>query len=136
METLTVQTKKKYELVDLTEQLAALVEKTLNKSGIVLVFVPHTTATLICNEAEANLKSDILKLAKALEENAEFFGGFAHDYQEGNAHAHLVSAFAGNSRTLIIEDGQLKLGAWQSIMLLEMDGPRERQVWIKIISSS
>lgn len=136
MDAISVKSQAKYDLVGITRQVQSLVSKSGAKSGTVLVFVPHTTAGIICNEAETNLKSDILKVLGALDEHAEFFGGFAHDQQEGNAHAHIIAALSGTSRSFIIENGTLQLGTWQSIMLLEMDGPRKRTIFIKILTDN
>lgn len=135
MDAFMVQTKSKYELVDITSQVNACIQKTKIQSGIALVFIPHTTAGIICNENESNLKSDILKVIKKLEDKSKLFGGFTHDRDEGNAHAHIAAAINGSSRNFIIEGGKLKLGTWQSIMLLEMDGPRKRQIWMQIVAS-
>ena len=124
-----------YELIDITDRVRECVTKSGQKSGLALVYVPHTTAGIICNENETNLKGDILRVVKSLAENSKFFGGFKHDAQEGNAHAHIVSSICGNSRTFIFENGELVLGTWQAIMFLEMDGPRKRNVFLKIIPS-
>lgn len=133
METITVKSKAKYDFLDITDQIQAIVSGSRAKSGIVLVFVPHTTAGIICNENETNLKNDILRVLKALEQNSKFFGSFKHDAEEGNAHAHIAAALSGSSRSFIIEGGKLRLGTWQSIMFLEMDGPGDREVWTQII---
>ncbi|MDP3741531.1 MAG: secondary thiamine-phosphate synthase enzyme YjbQ [bacterium] len=135
MDKLDVLTKSKYELQDITAALANIVGKSRVSSGILVVFVPHTTAGIICNEAESNLKSDILKVLEALENNSDFFGGFAHDRDEENAHAHIAAALSGNSQSFIIENGKIMLGNWQSIMFLEMDGPRKREIWTQILKN-
>lgn len=135
METITISTKTEFQLLDITSEIESLVVNSQVASGIILVFTPHTTAGIICNESETNLKEDILKVLKALEQNSKFFGGFEHDRDEGNAHAHIVSSISGNSQSFIVENGRLKLGVWQNIMLLEMDGPREREIWVQIISN-
>ena len=140
METLTVKSQVKYQLIDITDKVADVISKSAIKSGIILVYVPHTTAGIVCNEDEARLKSDILKVPQAVEKHSDIFGGFEHDRDEGrpageagNAHAHIASALSGSSRCFIIAEGELQLGTWQSIMFLEMGGPRSRQVWVKII---
>ena len=135
METITVKSKAKYELIDITDKVADVISKSAAKSGVVIVFVPHTTAGIVCNEDETKLKDDILKVLKTLEQNSKFFGGFEHDRDEGNAHAHIAAALSGSSRNFIFEDGRLQLGTWQSIMFLEMDGPRDREIWVQILST-
>ena len=148
MENFNITTKKTFELVDITSEVQKIITKSGVASGMVLIFSPHTTAGIICNEAESRLKEDILKIAETLKNNSEVFGGFAHDADEGpparsagsrrageagNAAAHIVSSFSGNSRTFIIENGKVVLGTWQAIIFLELDGPRTRQVWVKMI---
>lgn len=133
MYSFTANTKAKFELINITAQIDRLVAESKIESGFALVFIPHTTAGIICNEDEARLKNDILQVIKTLKEKSRSFGGFAHDADEGNAAAHIVAALSGNSRSFIVRDGRLGLGTWQSVMLLEMDGPRPRKVWVKII---
>lgn len=130
-----VHTQSVFDLVNLTSQINQAIAKSGVKNGVVLVFIPQTTAGIICNEDETNLKTDILKIVSFLKNHSGFFGGFAHNSEDGNAHAHIVASIAGSSRSFIIAGGKLQLGTWQSVMLLEMDGPREREVWVKIISN-
>lgn len=135
MDSVAVKSQTQYELIDVTREVAEVISKSAVKSGTVLVFVPHATAGIVCNENEAHLKTDILKVMKAVDEHSDFFGGFDHDRDEGNAHAHITAALSGSSRSFVIEGGRLQLGTWQSIMFLEMDGPREREIWIQVINS-
>ncbi|WP_446897766.1 secondary thiamine-phosphate synthase enzyme YjbQ [Clostridium sp. LBM24168] len=124
-----VKTKKAQEFIDITK----LVVETLNMSGVkdgtVVIFVPHTTAGVTINEnADPDVVRDILwGLNKAFPEE----NGYLH--VEGNSHAHIKASLMGSSCSVIIEDGQLKLGTWQGIYFCEFDGPRNRKVYIRII---
>jgi secondary thiamine-phosphate synthase enzyme len=129
MEKLNVKTSRRIELIDITDRVQAAVAKSKTKSGICVVFCPHTTAGLTINEnADPSVQSDLINaLNKLIPANA----GYAHS--EGNADSHVKSSLFGSSLNVILEDGQLQLGTWQGIYFCESDGPRSREVWIKII---
>ena len=95
------------------------------------LYVPHTTAGLLINEnADPSVKTDILS---ALSEIAPQDADYSHS--EGNSDAHIKSSLVSQSLTLFIEAGRIALGTWQAIFFLEADGPRSREVWVKIITS-
>lgn len=129
MEKLGLKTNKRIELLDITEKIQAAVAKFKISDGVCLIFCPHTTAGLSINEnADPLVKSDIINaLSKIIPENA----GYAHS--EGNADSHVKSSLFGASLSIIIENGKLSLGTWQGIYFCEGDGPRHREVWVKII---
>lgn len=131
--TLDISSTHTFELINITDKVQKNTTDLGFENGIVITHVPHTTATLICNEDEARLREDILTVVSSLQKHASFFGGFSHDAEEGNAHAHIMSSIIGNTKSFIIEDGQLLLGTWQSILFLEMDGPRARKIHLKYI---
>jgi len=128
MEKINIKTARRIELVDITEEIQNIVTKSKIKEGVCFLFCPHTTAGLTINEnADPAVKKDILNtLNKLVPENA----GYAHS--EGNADSHVKSSLLGSSVTLFIEGGQLALGTWQGIYFSEGDGPRSRQVWVKL----
>lgn len=128
MEKINIKTARRIELVDITEEIQNIVTKNKIKEGVCFLFCPHTTAGLTINEnADPSVKKDILNtLNKLVPENA----GYAHS--EGNADSHVKSSLLGSSVTLFIEGGQLALGTWQGIYFCEGDGPRSRQVWVKL----
>jgi len=130
MEKISVKTNSRIELIDITEKIQAIVAKSKVKQGICFIFCPHTTAGLTINEnADPSVRRDILQaLNKLVPANA----GYSHS--EGNADSHIKSSIFGASLTIFIEDGQLAFGTWQGIYFCEGDGPRSRQVWIKIQS--
>ncbi len=132
MEKISIKTAKRIDLIDITGQIQNTVSKSKVKDGICFVFCPHTTAGLTINEnADPQVKRDIINtLDKLVPENA----GYAHS--EGNADSHIKSSLFGSSLTIFIEDGQLAFGTWQGIYFCEGDGPRSREVWIKILTDS
>jgi len=131
MEKIAVKTTKRIELIDITDKVQEAVSKSRIKDGICHVFCPHTTAGLTINEnADPSVKQDIVSaLNKVIPANA----GYLHS--EGNADSHIKSAIFGSSLTIFIEQGQLLLGTWQGVYFCESDGPRPREVWIKIINN-
>lgn len=96
--------------------------------GTVTTFVEHTTCGLLVNEADSRLLTDF----------ETFFGdvvadeGWAHDELDDNASAHLRAALLGPGVTIPVIDGELKLGTWQSVILVECDGPRRRSVRVTV----
>lgn len=129
MEVLTVRSKLSMELIDITSLVESVVSRSGIREGICLVHLPHATAALIVNENEAGLVRDLLRKLKE-----EFVReGWEHDRIDDNAHAHLASAFIGASRAFPISSGRLMRGTWQSLMLLELDGPRERKVVVTVM---
>lgn len=97
------------------------------RAGTCTVFVAHTTAGVVVNEAEPRLLADV---ENALEVIVPDDGDYRHDELDGNAAAHLRAMLAGESVTVPIVDGELALGTWQSILLVECDGPRQRTVQV------
>ena len=131
----TISTTAKQELIDITEQVEAIVHNAGAKEGVCLVFVPHATAGLILNEsADPNIKTDFLNaLNKAIPEHAQYL----HDRIDNNAAAHIKAALTGPSLLMPINRGRLVLGTWQAIMFCEFDGPRSgRRVIVQTISSA
>src|SRR3989338_8877031 len=129
MEKINIKTSKRIDLIDITEQVQNIVSKSKVKDGICFLFCPHTTAGLTINEnADPSVKSDMLNtLNKLVPENA----GYAHS--EGNSDSHIKSSLLGASLTIFIQGGQLALGTWQGIFFCESDGPRTREIWVKVM---
>jgi len=129
-----VSTNKKQDLIDITERVNDLVRKSGVEEGVCVVFVRHATAALIINENyDPHICIDFLNaLNKAFPEHA----GYLHDKVDNNAAAHIKAAILGPGETIIIEKGKLKLGTWQALMLVELDGPRSnREVEVRIIKT-
>ncbi|OGX39971.1 MAG: hypothetical protein A2984_00455 [Omnitrophica WOR_2 bacterium RIFCSPLOWO2_01_FULL_41_12] len=128
MEKINIKTSQRIDLIDITGQVQSVVAKSKTKDGVCFIFCPHTTAGLTINEnADPQVRRDIINtLNKLVPENA----GYSHT--EGNADSHIKSSIFGSSLTVFIENGQLAFGTWQGIYFCEGDGPRSREVWVKI----
>jgi secondary thiamine-phosphate synthase enzyme len=124
-----IKTKTRNELVDITPQVEKVVEKSGITEGICVVVVPHTTAGVTVNEnADPSVKADILvKLGELVPAEDRY------RHQEGNADAHIKAALVGTSEIILVRGGQLALGTWQGIFFCEFDGPRTRQVWVRVM---
>ncbi|MFA4910481.1 MAG: secondary thiamine-phosphate synthase enzyme YjbQ [Desulfobacteria bacterium] len=129
METFSVKTAQRTEMLDITRQIQKAVTESKVRDGICCVFVPHTTAAVTINEnADPNVARDILmKLGKVIPPDDKY------SHTEGNSDAHIKTSLVGSSETIIVEDGKLVLGTWQSVFLCEFDGPRSRRFLVKII---
>jgi len=129
METFTLRTHRRCEMLDITERIREIAAKSDIKEGMAVVFVPHTTAGVTINEnADPSVTEDILM---ALEElipphRAEY------RHTEGNSDAHIKASLVGSSVTVLIKNGSLNLGTWQGIYFCEFDGPRNRSVFVHI----
>ena len=129
MEEFFVKTKRKFQVIDITAKVREIVERAVTSEGLCCVFVPHATAAVTINEnADPNVGEDLLEaLAKLIPE-----GIWRHDRIDDNAAAHIKAAIVGPSETVPVKNGRLLLGTWQSLMLVEFDGPRERKVVVQI----
>jgi secondary thiamine-phosphate synthase enzyme len=126
---LKFETGKKIQIIDITRDVEKFVEKSAVANGICIIHASHATAAIILNENEPGLIQDIEKKTKEL-----FVGNYQHDKIDDNAAAHIASAFLGANKTIPIRDGKLQRGTWQSILFLELDGPRPgRKVLIEVI---
>ena len=118
------------EVIDLTSKVTSAVRESGIKNGLLIVQLPHATASLVLNENESGLKQDLLN---KLDDFAPVRGGYQHDRIDDNAHAHLKSAFIGSSRVLPIADGRVVRGTWQSFLVIEQDGPRTRRLVVFVM---
>jgi secondary thiamine-phosphate synthase enzyme len=128
IERITVNTKQRVQMVDITSQIHKMIDKHKIKDGVAHVFCPHTTAAVTINEnCDASVQDDINEtLSKLIPHNSQY----AHS--EGNADAHIKSAVMGSSRTVFVKAGKISLGTWQGIFFCEFDGPRTREIWVRI----
>ena len=124
-----IQTSRTTEAINVTAQLAALIEGV--DEGIALFYLPHTTAALLLCEDDDELRADLERTAKQWLADCRPFTHIRN--HNPNAEAHLLSAFGGAGVMLAIEGGELDLGTYQNVLLLEMDGPKERELRCKII---
>lgn len=127
--TYDLKTKGKQSLTNIDAYLQQALTASGVKEGIMVVFCPHTTAAITINEnADPDVKID---LNRGYDETFPNKASYVH--AEGNSDAHLKSSLTGASETLIIADGKLILGIWQSVYFWDFDGPRNRRFHVKII---
>jgi len=129
MEKISIKTNHRTELLDITDKVQAIVSKGRVKSGMCFIFCPHTTAGLTINEnADPSVTRDITNTLKKLVPE-----GAGYSHSEGNSDSHIKSSLFGSSLSVIVQGGSLAFGTWQGIYLCESDGPRHREVWVKIV---
>lgn len=125
----TIKTSQKNEMINITSKVEEFVLKSKIENGICIVYCPHTTAGITINEnADPDVVYDIL-----MGLNNIVYSKWDYRHIEGNSDAHIKSSLMGCEKTIIIENGHLKLGTWQGIFFCEFDGPRQRRVELKII---
>jgi secondary thiamine-phosphate synthase enzyme len=125
---LTVKTAARFDMIDITSRVEAVVRESGITQGICHVFVPHTTAAVTINEnADPDVPRDILAAFDRIVPLSE-----RYRHTEGNAAAHIKASIFGASQTLFVESGSLLLGTWQSLFFCEFDGPRTRKVIVKV----
>lgn len=127
MNPFTVETRSQTDFINIDRPVAEAVRAAGLVDGVVTVFIPHTTAGVTINE---NADPDVLAdMEQVLDRVVPWSNGYRHS--EGNTAAHVKASMMGSSVQVIVENGQLRLGTWQSLFLCEFDGPRTRQVWVK-----
>ena len=126
---LKLHTDKKYEMIDITAQVSEVVRSANVAEGVCCVFVPHATAAVIINENDdMQIAQDLLDaLDKMVPE-----GIWRHDKFDNNAAAHLKASILGPSESIPVQNGRLALGTWQSVLFVELDGPRDRKVIVTV----
>jgi secondary thiamine-phosphate synthase enzyme len=128
-QTLTVTTSKRLELIDITRQVASVVAASKVREGLCTLFARHATAALIINEnADPGFRQDVLSLLDKLIPE----GVWEHDKVDDNGAAHLRATLLGPSQVIPVKDGRLLLGTWQGISLVELDGPRTREIIVDV----
>lgn len=124
-----IKTDTKQAFVNVDHYIKDAVQKSGAQDGLVFIFCPHTTAAITINEnADPDVKTD-LKLGL----NETFPNRKDYIHMEGNSDGHMKSSVVGASETLLLSNGELILGTWQSVYFAEFDGPRTRQLYVKII---
>ncbi len=126
---IVVSTQTKTEVINVTDQLAGMVNGVAG--GIALFYTPHTTAALLMCEDDEELRRDLVRVAEGWLKGLRPFAHIRNNHP--NAEAHIFSAFGGTNLAVAIENHQLDLGRYQHILLLEMDGPKEREIRCQLV---
>jgi secondary thiamine-phosphate synthase enzyme len=124
---INVKSRSRVEFIDVTGMIQEAVKEAGVKDGICYIYIPHTTAGITINEgADPSVQRDILNtLNRLVPKDLNYF------HREGNADAHIKSTLVGTSVHVIIDEGKLLLGTWQSVFFCEFDGPRHRRIAVK-----
>jgi secondary thiamine-phosphate synthase enzyme len=131
-ETISVQTSRRTELKNVTRQVEAAVRGSGVADGVCHLYVPHTTAGVIVNEGfDPDVARDMEGALDRLVPDSPLFR-----HAEGNSDSHIKTALVGSSETVFIEAGKLALGRWQQIFFAEFDGPRSRELRVKIVAGA
>lgn len=126
MDTLRVKTKGRKHIVDMTAKLNAIIQGKNFMDGLCHVFLPHTTAALTTGEMGEGTEEDLLDVAEEIIPQIRF----RHAHNPSHAWSHMAASLIGASLTLPVVNGELRLGTWQSVLLVELDGPRERHIMV------
>jgi secondary thiamine-phosphate synthase enzyme len=128
---LTVSTSNRKQVVDLTDRIEEIIRQAKVEDGLCTIFVTHTTAAVTTGEIGEGTEQDLLQVVEQMIPRIEF----RHAHNPSHAWSHMASSILGPSVTIPISAGKLILGTWQAVMLVELDGPRERDVHVTLISS-
>ncbi|WP_456482570.1 secondary thiamine-phosphate synthase enzyme YjbQ [Methanopyrus sp.] len=127
---LRVKSERRVQVIDVTDRVREKVRESGVEEGIAHVYSRHTTAAVVVNEPESGLLRDIVN---KLEELVPRGAGYEHDRIDNNADAHLRALLLGSSVTIPVSDGDLVLGTWQSVLFVELDGPRSRRLLVTVV---
>lgn len=129
MKIVTIETTERNQMIDITSIVQTNVKELGIKDGVCYVFVPHTTAAVTINEnADPDVVRDILNTLSKLIPHKDNYR-----HLEGNSDAHVKASLFGNTATVVVNNGKLVLGTWQSLFFCEFDGPRKRKIMIKVL---
>jgi secondary thiamine-phosphate synthase enzyme len=128
---LTLKSSERRQLIDITREVVRFVQDGPVEEGTCTISVPHATAAIIANEHESGLMNDLLtKIDDLFPQSSRY----AHNAIDDNADAHLAAAFLGHSRSFPVVKRGMVRGTWQSIFLVELDGPRShREVCLQLM---
>jgi secondary thiamine-phosphate synthase enzyme len=128
MTKLKVKTDTREDLREITSDIQRAVDAEGVSDGVCTIYVPHTTAAVVIQEVDdPAVGRDIASHLRRL-----FPRNATYEHNDGNADAHMKATVVGNTATVMIEKGKLCLGTWQGIYFCEFDGPRTREVWVKV----
>lgn len=127
--TATVSTSKKKEIIDITDQVAATLEKQKASDGLCHVFALHTTAAITTADLDPGTDLDMLDAFEAIVPHLKY----RHPHNPEHVPDHIMSSIIGPGVIVPVVDGELKLGTWQRVVLIELDGPRQRDIVVSYL---
>lgn len=128
--TITISTRRNEQVLDITDKVEEFISKTEVREGLCNIFVRHTTAALTTGEAIEGTDEDLMETLQRMIPKIDF----RHAHDPSHAPDHMISSIVGASLTITIQHGSLALGTWQRILLVESNGPRDRQIVVTLIS--
>jgi len=131
MWTLTVQSRQAREVIDITDDVGSVLRQGGAGNGACYLFAQHTTAALTLMDLDPGTDLDLLDALKAMVPALQY----RHPHNPGHVPAHILSAIIGPSLLVPVWDGELRLGTWQRVVLLEFDGPRRREVSVSVLAA-
>jgi secondary thiamine-phosphate synthase enzyme len=124
-----IQSRNKVDLVDITEQVQDAVANTGIEEGICFLYCPHTTAGIVLNENwDPSVEKDVSMLLDRMVPQ-----DLSYRHREGNSPAHIKSILVGTDHFIFVREGRLKMGQWQGIFFADFDGPRHRNLWLRVV---
>ncbi len=128
IEEVTVQSNRREQFINIDKKVRDFIKKSGVNEGLLILFVPHTTAAITINEnADPNVVRDIVyEIGKKIPYRDNY------QHSEGNSDAHIKASLFGNSETIVVSGGKPLLGTWQSVYFCEFDGPRTRRMIFRI----
>jgi len=130
MTTISLRTRQKREVIDVTDEVASHIPT--EGSGIAYIFVAHTTAALTTADLDPGTDADLLDFLDGIIPAKQW----RHPHNPSHAPDHLLASLVGSAVSAPYQDGQLQLGTWQRLILVEFDGPRERRITISVLKST
>lgn len=128
MITITLESKKHKEILDVTDKINEIIIKNKIKEGVVNLFLTHTTAALTTVDEDPGIDLDLFDALEGMIPKLKF----RHPHNSAHTPSHILSSIIGTSLTLLVENGELILGTWQRVVLVELDGPKERHIFMNI----
>jgi len=129
--TVTVSTRRDKQVLDITDRVQQYVSECEVGSGLCSVFVTHTTAAITTGESTEGTDEDLMEVLERVIPKIKF----RHEHDPSHAPDHMISSIVGPSVSIPIRGGKLQLGTWQSILLVECNGPRERSVVVTVLAA-
>ncbi len=126
---LALKTQRTTEAIDITSEVTQMIKESGIIRGTALIYTPHTTTAITINESESGLLEDLSSQMLKLVPKGK---GYKHDRIDHNAHAHIMASIIGPSVSVPVVNGELALGTWQSVLFIELDGPRSRNVLVQV----